>query len=51
MVVGAPVWTVDADGVLVRPGPRVVDGIEAMAAIFHPGAVPDPPTGRVARVA
>jgi iron complex transport system substrate-binding protein len=38
---GVPVWAVDADATFVRPGPRVVDGIEALAAIVHPGAVPD----------
>jgi iron complex transport system substrate-binding protein len=37
---GAPVWAVDANAVFVRPGPRLVDGIEALAAITHPGAVP-----------
>jgi iron complex transport system substrate-binding protein len=37
---GAPVWAVDANAVFVRPGPRLVDGIEALAAIAHPGTVP-----------
>jgi len=37
---GAAVWAIDADAVLVRPGPRIVDGIEALATIFHPGVVP-----------
>lgn len=32
----AQVWAIDADGVVVRPGPRLVDGIEALASIFHP---------------
>lgn len=36
--------------VLVRPGPRLVDGVEAIAAILHPGAVPDPPAGSVTLV-
>ncbi|HXW81011.1 MAG TPA: ABC transporter substrate-binding protein [Acidimicrobiales bacterium] len=36
---GVPVWAVDADAVFVRPGPRLVDGIEALAAICHPGAL------------
>jgi iron complex transport system substrate-binding protein len=48
---GVPVWAIDADGIVVRPGPRVVDGVEAIAAILHPGAVPDPPPGAVAQVA
>lgn len=33
---GARVIAVDADGYFVRPGPRVVDGIEALAAVLHP---------------
>lgn len=45
-----PVWAIDADGIVVRPGPRLVTGVEAMASIFHPAAgVPAPP-GSVARV-
>lgn len=31
-----PVWAIDADGLVVRPGPRLVDGVEALAAVFHP---------------
>jgi iron complex transport system substrate-binding protein len=37
-----PVWAIDADGLVVRPGPRLVDGVEAIAAILHP-AGPAPP--------
>lgn len=34
----AAVWAVDADAVMVRPGPRVVDGAEAVAtALFGSG--------------
>jgi iron complex transport system substrate-binding protein len=33
---GLPVWAIDADGLVVRPGPRLVEGVEALAAIFHP---------------
>jgi iron complex transport system substrate-binding protein len=36
---GVPVWAVDADAAFVRPGPRVVDGVEALAHIAHPDAV------------
>jgi iron complex transport system substrate-binding protein len=35
---GIPVWAVDADAAFVRPGPRLVDGVEALAAICHPSA-------------
>ena len=36
---GPDVWAVDADAAFVRPGPRVVDGVEALAAIAHPDGV------------
>lgn len=37
-------WAVDANASFARPGPRLVDGIEALAAILHPGAgIPDNP--------
>lgn len=38
MVPGASVWAIDADGIVVRPGPRLVDGVEAIASVLHPGA-------------
>ena len=31
----ASVWAIDADSVMVRPGPRLVDGVEEIAAILH----------------
>lgn len=31
------VWAMDANGLISRPGPRVVDGVETMARIFNPG--------------
>jgi iron complex transport system substrate-binding protein len=36
---GIPVWAVDADAAFVRPGPRLVDGVEGLAAILHPDVV------------
>jgi iron complex transport system substrate-binding protein len=48
---GVPVWAIDADGIVVRPGPRLVTGVEALAAVLHPGAVPPAPPGTVRRVA
>ncbi|MGX6607506.1 ABC transporter substrate-binding protein [Micromonosporaceae bacterium Da 78-11] len=48
---GAQVWAIDGDGLVVRPGPRLVDGVEAIAAILHQGAVPQPASGAIARVA
>jgi iron complex transport system substrate-binding protein len=49
-VPGVPVWAIDADAIVVRPGPRLVDGVEAIAAILHADAVPAPPDGRIALV-
>jgi iron complex transport system substrate-binding protein len=46
----AQLWAIDADGLVVRPGPRVVAGAEAIAAMLHPSVVPAPPPGAVARV-
>jgi iron complex transport system substrate-binding protein len=43
----AAVWAIDGDGLVVRPGPRLVDGVEAIAAILHPGAVAQPPAGAI----
>jgi iron complex transport system substrate-binding protein len=48
---GVPVWAIDADGLVVRPGPRLVDGVEALASILHPGQVAAPPGDRVRRIA
>jgi iron complex transport system substrate-binding protein len=45
-----PVWAIDANGIVVRPGPRLVNGVEALAAILYPHAVPIAPPGAVQRV-
>jgi iron complex transport system substrate-binding protein len=47
---GVPVWAIDADGIVVRPGPRLVDGVEALASIIHPGAVPEPTPANVKQI-
>ena len=47
---GVPVWAIDADGIVVRPGPRLVNGVEALAAVLHPQAVPAAPPGAVQRI-
>jgi len=44
---GAAIWAVDADGIVVRPGPRLVDGVEAIASILHPDAAAAAPPGAV----
>lgn len=43
----AEVWAIDAGGLVTRPGPRVVDGVEAIAWALHGDVVPSPPPGRV----
>lgn len=40
---GREVWAIDGDAVIVRPGPRLVDGVEALAALLHPHAGDGPP--------
>jgi iron complex transport system substrate-binding protein len=44
---GVPVVAIDSASYVVRAGPRLVDGVEALAHAFHPDAVPAPPAGRV----
>ncbi|RBY93527.1 cobalamin-binding protein [Blastococcus sp. TF02-8] len=41
---GRPVWAVDGDAVIVRPGPRLVDGVEMLAALLHPAPDVEPPS-------
>lgn len=45
---GAELWAVDADAFVVRPGPRVVDGVETFASVLHPDCC-GPPDGTAAR--
>lgn len=35
-VLSGRTYAIDADSLVVRPGPRLVDGVEALADIFHP---------------
>ena len=42
------VWATDASALFSRPGPRLVDGVEALAWALHPDAVPEPPPGAIA---
>ncbi|MEJ3747187.1 ABC transporter substrate-binding protein [Actinomycetes bacterium KLBMP 9797] len=47
----AAVWAIDGDGLVVRPGPRVVEGVEAIAAILHPTApLPAVDRGRIVAI-
>jgi iron complex transport system substrate-binding protein len=44
----AQVWAVDGNAVVVRPGPRLVDGVEALASVLHPDLFA--PSDRVRRI-
>jgi iron complex transport system substrate-binding protein len=35
-------WAMDSGGLLSRPGPRLVDGVETLAEVFHPTVFPRP---------
>ncbi len=37
------VWAIDGNALVVRPGPRLVDGVEALASVLHPDRVPAQP--------
>ncbi|HZA82178.1 MAG TPA: cobalamin-binding protein [Actinomycetes bacterium] len=41
---------VDASAYCSRPGPRLVDGVEILAAALHPGWLPPPPAGTAVRL-
>jgi iron complex transport system substrate-binding protein len=41
---------VDAGAYCSRPGPRLVDGVEILAAMLHPGSLPTPPAGAAVRL-
>jgi iron complex transport system substrate-binding protein len=45
-VSGAAVYAVDANAYFARPGPRVVEGVELLAHLFHPELVPWPKADR-----
>ena len=47
---GAEVWAIDADAYMVRPGPRVVEGVEVLASIMHPAAVGEPDPAKARRI-
>ena len=43
------VWAIDANGLMVRPGPRVVDGVETLAALLYGVGEVDPRHARSVR--
>jgi iron complex transport system substrate-binding protein len=47
---GRRVWAVDANAYVSRPGPRLVDGVELFARVFHPGLFGEPAPHTAVRV-
>jgi len=45
------VYAVDGSAYFNRPGPRLVDGVEILAALIHPEAFPAPPRDAARRLA
>lgn len=43
-------FAVDATAYFSRPGPRLVDGVEILASLLHPGMVPEAPSGTAFRL-
>jgi iron complex transport system substrate-binding protein len=43
------VWALDANSYFARPGPRLADGVEILAAILHPSLAPVPLPGGAAQ--
>ncbi|MGZ8493386.1 MAG: ABC transporter substrate-binding protein [Gemmatirosa sp.] len=48
---GRAVWALDANAVLSRPAPRLVDGVALFAQILHPTLFGAPSDGRAVRLA
>ena len=46
----AETWVVDGNAFFSRPGPRLVESVEIMAGILHPGAVDPPPSSTARRL-
>jgi iron complex transport system substrate-binding protein len=44
------IWAADGSAYFSRPGPRVVDGVELLAGVLHPGLVPPPSPGAARRL-
>jgi iron complex transport system substrate-binding protein len=44
------ILAVDANACFSRPGPRLVDGVEILAAALHPGRLGPPPAGAAVRL-
>jgi iron complex transport system substrate-binding protein len=48
---GRAVWALDANALLSRPGPRLVDGVEVLAALLHPALFGPPDAAFATRLA
>jgi iron complex transport system substrate-binding protein len=48
---GVEVWAIDANALASRPGPRVVEGIEVLARVMHPGIFGRAAADRASRIA
>ncbi len=46
-----PLWAVDANASFARPGPRLVDGVEALAGVLHSDVVGSPEPDLAVRLA
>ena len=46
-VIAGRAHALDGNAYFSRPGPRVVDGVELLASVLHPGSVPPPPGATV----
>ena len=44
------VWALDANSLTSRPGPRVIDGVETIAAVLHPSLFGSPASDRALRL-
>ena len=44
------IWAVHGNAYFSRPGPRVVDGVELLAALLHPDAIATDTAGRAVRL-
>lgn len=49
-IVNGEVWALDATSYFSRPAPRVVDGVEILAKIFHPEIFGEPSLREAVRV-
>ena len=43
-------WVIDANALASRPGPRVVEGVEVLASVMHPGLFGAPASDRARRI-